>query len=140
MEPFGQRHGDCRLRRQRTRLPAATVLCLFLCGGATSVMGASPTHCPQRGNHDHARLDCGVQIPADIVTHWARAATPAQKQVGVPETTVRLAFDNTPRWRRRLETLGREGLPFARLKYGQDGEMFIGITRKGMLGVNVRTR
>jgi hypothetical protein len=51
-----------------------------------------------------------------------------------------LAFDNTPVWRRRLETLGREGVPFARFKYGRDGQVFIGITRKGMLGVNVRTR
>jgi hypothetical protein len=50
-----------------------------------------------------------------------------------------LPFDKTPHWQRRLETLGHEGLPFARLKQGRRGEVFIGITRDGILGFSVRT-
>lgn len=50
-----------------------------------------------------------------------------------------LPFDETPHWQRRLETLGHEGLPFARMKQGRRGQVFIGISRDGVLGFSVRT-
>lgn len=60
----------------------------------------------------------------------AGAANPAGEMLaGEP-----LHFSSKPEWVRRLDRLGREGLPFARMPRGPDHELVIGINRKGVLG------
>ena len=131
-----EQQSRCDEVRARGRNQAVlTALCLIAgVGTGTPALAAPVTHCAHRAERDAPV--CALQVSAEVLTPTA-AGVPAERPRLSKE---RLAFDNTPAWRRRLEYIGREGLPFARLKYGQDGEVFIGITRKGMLGVNVRTR
>lgn len=59
--------------------------------------------------------------PGDAVADDASAGEP-------------LHFSSKPEWMRRLDRLGREGLPFVRMPRGPDRELVIGINRKGVLG------
>ena len=49
-----------------------------------------------------------------------------------------LRFQKRAAWVRRLETLGKEGIPFVRIPQGPDSELVVGITRKGLLGVSLK--
>lgn len=49
-----------------------------------------------------------------------------------------LQFQKRAPWVRRLERLGKEGIPFVRRSPGPDSELVIGINRKGRLGFEVK--
>jgi len=49
-----------------------------------------------------------------------------------------LQFQKRAPWVRRLERLGKEGIPFIRKPQGPDSELIIGINRKGRLGFEVK--
>lgn len=49
-----------------------------------------------------------------------------------------LRFQKRAPWVRRLETLGKEGIPFARVPQGPDSELVVGINRKGVLGFELK--
>jgi hypothetical protein len=49
-----------------------------------------------------------------------------------------LKFQKRAPWVRRLETLGKEGIPFVRVAHGPESEWVVGISRKGVLGVQLK--
>ncbi len=49
-----------------------------------------------------------------------------------------LRFQKGAAWMRRLETIGKEGIPFMRVPRGPENELVVGIDRKGMLGFSLR--
>lgn len=49
-----------------------------------------------------------------------------------------LRFHKRAAWVRRLETIGKEGVPFMRVPRGPENELVVGIDRKGMLGFSLR--
>jgi hypothetical protein len=49
-----------------------------------------------------------------------------------------LRFHKRAAWMRRLETLGKEGIPFMRVPRGPDNELVVGIDRKGVLGFSLQ--
>ena len=49
-----------------------------------------------------------------------------------------LRFQKRAAWVRRLETIGKEGIPFVRVPRGPENELVVGIDRKGMLGFSLR--
>jgi hypothetical protein len=59
-----------------------------------------------------------------------------------PLTTLRgaepLRFQKRAPWVRRLERLGKEGIVFVRVPRGPGRELAIGISRKGILGFQLR--
>ena len=51
-----------------------------------------------------------------------------------------LHFYKRAYWIRRLESISKEGIPFARVPQGHGNELVIGIDRKGMLGFTFRQK
>lgn len=49
-----------------------------------------------------------------------------------------LRFHKRAAWVRRLETLGKEGIPFVRVPRGPENELVVGIDRHGTLGFSLR--
>lgn len=49
-----------------------------------------------------------------------------------------LQFQKRAPWVRRLERLGKEGIPFFRVPHGPDSELVVGINRKGRLGFEMK--
>lgn len=49
-----------------------------------------------------------------------------------------LRFQKRAPWVRRLEAIGKEGIAFVRVPRGQDRELVIGISRRGVLGVQLK--
>lgn len=49
-----------------------------------------------------------------------------------------LRFQKRAPWVRRLETIGKEGIPFVRLPRGPESELVVGINRKGVLGFQLK--
>lgn len=70
--------------------------------------------------------------PADVVVS---ASAPAM--VG-PRGAEPLHFQKRAPWVRRLETIGKEGIPFVRVPRGPDSELVVGINRKGVLGFSLK--
>jgi hypothetical protein len=73
--------------------------------------------------------------PADVVV----SASGSAEIVG-PRGAQPLRFQKHAPWVRRLETIGKEGIPFVRIPHGTDQEVVVGISRKGVLGVSLRER
>jgi hypothetical protein len=74
-----------------------------------------------------------AQEPADVVV----TASATGAFVG-PRGAEPLRFQKRAPWVRRLETIGKEGIPFVRVPRGPDSELVVGINRKGMLGFSLR--
>jgi hypothetical protein len=74
---------------------------------------------------------------AETTPELVVAATSLQPAVGLRGATP-LRFQKRAPWVRRLETLGKEGLPFVRVPRGPDNELVIGINRKGVLGFQLK--
>jgi hypothetical protein len=49
-----------------------------------------------------------------------------------------LRFHKRAAWVRRLETIGKEGIPFMRVPRGPDNELVVGIDRNGVLGFSLQ--
>lgn len=73
--------------------------------------------------------------PADVVV----TASGSAEVVG-PRGAQPLHFQKHAPWVRRLETIGKEGIPFMRIPRGPDQEVVVGINRKGLLGVSLHER
>jgi hypothetical protein len=73
--------------------------------------------------------------PADVVV----TAEGSAEIVG-PRGARPLRFQKHAPWVRRLETIGKEGIPFMRIPRGPDREVVVGINRKGVLGVSLHER
>ena len=74
-----------------------------------------------------ALAPAGVAVTADGST-----------QIVGPHGVQPLPFQKHAPWVRRLETLGKEGIPFMRIPRGPDREVVVGINRKGVLGVSLQ--
>ena len=73
--------------------------------------------------------------PADVVV----TASGSAEIIG-PRGAQPLHFQKHAPWVRRLETIGKEGIPFVRIPRGPDREVVVGINRKGVLGVSLHER
>lgn len=51
-----------------------------------------------------------------------------------PGATEPLRFHKRAAWMRRLESIGKEGIPFMRVPRGPNNELVLGIDRNGVLG------
>jgi hypothetical protein len=51
-----------------------------------------------------------------------------------------LHFQKRAYWVRRLESIAKEGIPFARFPQSHESELVIGINRKGMLGFTLKQK
>jgi hypothetical protein len=69
---------------------------------------------------------------ADIVVTAARAANTGSHGMQP------LKFQKRAPWVRRLETIGKEGIPFVRVPRGPESELIVGINRKGVLGFQLK--
>jgi hypothetical protein len=49
-----------------------------------------------------------------------------------------LRFHKRAAWIRKLETIGKEGIPFMRVPRGPDNELVVGIDRNGVLGFSLQ--
>jgi hypothetical protein len=49
-----------------------------------------------------------------------------------------LRFHKRAAWVRRIETVGKEGIPFVRVPRGPENELVVGIDRNGVLGFSLR--
>jgi hypothetical protein len=67
----------------------------------------------------------------------AQVVVTADGVVG-PRGAEPLHFQKRAPWVRRLETLGKEGIPFVRVPQGPGSELVIGINRKGVLGFQLK--
>ena len=74
-------------------------------------------------------------VPVDVVV----TAHGSAEIVGPPGAEP-LRFQKRAPWVRRLEKIGKEGIPFVRIPRGPDSEVVVGINRKGMLGVSLRQK
>ena len=54
------------------------------------------------------------------------------------EASEPLRFHKRAAWIRRLETVGKEGIPFVRVPRGEDRELVVGIDRNGVLGFSLQ--
>lgn len=108
-------------RPQRPQLSAAS-LCL------------SPGSNPECEAAFHAALASTLE-PADVVVTASGSA-----DIGGAHAVQPLHFQKRAPWVRRLETIGKEGIPFVRIPRGTDREFVVGINRKGVLGVSLRER
>jgi hypothetical protein len=85
--------------------------------------------------------ECRVMLTAVLGASGQRSASFRQPlpaydaEVGADLPALR--FHKRAYWVRRLETIGREGIAFARVPQGRNSEVVIGITRKGRLGFTV---
>jgi hypothetical protein len=85
----------------------------------------------------HAALVAALQsidAPPDVVVTAIRDASTAHRHHGMQP----LRFQKRAPWVRRLETLGKEGLPFVRVPRGPESELVVGINRKGVLGFEIK--
>jgi hypothetical protein len=84
-------------------------------------------------------LDSGTsrECEAEFAAVFQRAALPAEF-VHVAAAQAPLHFPKRAAWVRRLETIGKEGIPFMRVPRGPENELVVGIDRKGMLGFSLR--
>ena len=73
--------------------------------------------------------------PADVVV----TASGSAEVVG-PRGAQPLHFQKHAPWVRRLETIGKEGIPFVRIPRGPDSEVVVGINRKGVLGFSLKQK
>jgi hypothetical protein len=86
-----------------------------------------------------ATLDAALQSANDTeeeVVVTARSA--AVSDVGRFRGAQPLQFQKRAPWVRRLERLGKEGIPFFRVPRGPDSEWVVGINRKGRLGFEMK--
>jgi hypothetical protein len=79
-----------------------------------------------------AALESNLQAP-DVVV-----AASGSADVAGPRGAEPLHFQKRAAWVRRLETIGKEGIPFVRIPRGPDSELVVGIDRKGMLGFSLK--
>jgi hypothetical protein len=49
-----------------------------------------------------------------------------------------LKFNEDPEWKRRAKVLAHDGLPFVRMPQGENHELLVGITPRGLLGVSLK--
>ena len=73
-----------------------------------------------------------VNTSADVVVTAARAGESSAHGMQP------LRFQKRAPWVRRLETIGKEGIPFVRVPRGPESELVVGINRKGVLGFQLR--
>jgi hypothetical protein len=74
-----------------------------------------------------------IDTEADVVVRAPRGSD-ARGPHGIQP----LRFQKRAPWVRRLETLGKEGIPFVRMPRGPESELIVGINRKGMLGFELK--
>ena len=73
-----------------------------------------------------------VNSPADVVVTAPRDADTSSHGMQP------LRFQKRAPWVRRLETIGKEGIPFVRVPRGPESELIVGINRKGVLGFQLK--
>ena len=49
-----------------------------------------------------------------------------------------LKFNEDPPWKREAKVLAHDGLPFMRMPQGENHELLVGITPRGLLGVSLK--
>lgn len=80
-----------------------------------------------------AALDASSSPTADVVVTGAREYGSVSAHGMQP-----LRFQKRAAWVRRLETIGKEGIPFVRVARGPESELVVGISRKGVLGFQLK--
>ena len=88
--------------------------------------------------------DCEAAFNAALRSELERAdvvvTAHGSAEVVGPRGAQPLHFQKHAPWVRRLETIGKEGIPFVRIPHGPDREVVVGINRKGLLGFSVRQK
>jgi hypothetical protein len=64
-------------------------------------------------------------------------APPAGEESALQHQIV-LKFNEDPEWKRRAKVLAHDGLPFLRMPQGENHELLVGITPRGLLGVSLK--
>lgn len=131
---------------------------LFLSAGALAATAllAGPAHADEK-RHIHtvqhrlpvANLCVNVDSNPTCDAAFAAALQTVDSSADVVVTSTResasnshgmqpLRFQKRAPWVRRLETIGKEGIPFVRVPRGPESELVVGINRKGVLGFQLR--
>jgi hypothetical protein len=92
-------------------------------------------HALRKLSPDQLCLDSGTsrECEAEFAAVFQRAALSGQALPGTA-LLAPLRFQKRAAWVRRLETIGKEGIPFMRVSRGPESELVVGIDRKGVLG------
>lgn len=69
---------------------------------------------------------------------FASALQSVRMEEPTPGATAPLHFHKRAAWIRKLETIGKEGIPFMRVPRGPDNELVVGIDRNGVLGFSLQ--
>lgn len=69
---------------------------------------------------------------------FAAALQSVRVEEPAPGATEPLRFHKRAAWIRKLETIGKEGIPFMRVPRGPDNELVVGIDRNGVLGFSLQ--
>jgi hypothetical protein len=106
---------------------------------AQQTLATQRTHQLRKLSPGQLCLDAGTsrECEAEFAAVFQRASLPAELTQGA-STHAPLRFQKRAAWVRRLETIGKEGIPFMRVPRGPENELVVGIDRKGMLGVSLR--
>ncbi len=81
-----------------------------------------------------AQRECQAEFAAALQA----AILPAAITEDPASATEPLRFHKRASWIRRLETIGKEGIPFMRVPRGPDNELVLGIDRNGVLGFSLQ--
>jgi hypothetical protein len=74
------------------------------------------------------------------IERYARVKSPGGYRVAGRASLAPLAFDDDPRWMRRIESLAADGVALKRIRTGGGNEWVFGISREGVLGVSFEER
>jgi hypothetical protein len=69
---------------------------------------------------------------------FAAALQSVRVEESTPGAAEPLRFHKRAAWIRKLETIGKEGIPFMRVPRGPDNELVVGIDRNGVLGFSLQ--
>jgi hypothetical protein len=69
---------------------------------------------------------------------FAAALQSVRVEDRTPGAAEPLRFHKRAAWIRKLETIGKEGIPFMRVPRGPDNELVVGIDRNGVLGFSLQ--
>jgi hypothetical protein len=69
---------------------------------------------------------------------FAAALQSVRVEEFAPGSAEPLRFHKRAAWIRKLETIGKEGIPFMRVPRGPDNELVVGIDRNGVLGFSLQ--
>jgi hypothetical protein len=83
---------------------------------------------------ESAQRECQAAFAAALQS----AILPAGVVEENPDAAEPLRFHKRAAWIRKLETIGKEGIPFVRVPRGPDNELVLGIDRNGVLGFSLQ--